>query len=93
MKNLEKDFDDIFLTVAGELEEELPWVRAVSGGGENYEHAWQEIDDAKAHLCERFGMDWEDGDLERILNAVAQLERDVGKRMFLCGVEYAKRQE
>ncbi len=85
MPDFEKDFEDIYLTVIGELAEDLPWVREAAGTEAVYVEAWQAIDDARAHLCQRFGMDWEDPDLERIMDAVMKLQRDVARRMFLCG--------
>ncbi len=78
------NFEEIYLTAIGEAAEPLRWVQEVIGSDDVYLQAWQEIDDARAQLCQRFGMDWEDPALERLVNAILVLEREVGRRLFLC---------
>ena len=86
------EFEDIYLSMTGELEPGLPWVENAFAEGTECSRAYQELWAARENLCRRFGMDWEDKDLERIMNAVALLEEDFGRRMFRCGIEYARRE-
>ncbi len=78
-------WEEAYLAVTGQLEKET------SGDSAIYDRAWQEIYDARGQLCQRFGMSWEDPDLERILNAIVTLEKDVAQRMFLLGAEHRER--
>lgn len=87
------DFDRIYGTMYAHLVEEyrVPWVQDAWRVDSGINRAYEDFRVAREHLCERFGLDWEDADLERIMNAVLVLEKDVGRRMFDAGVEYAKR--
>ncbi len=88
MQCFEKDFESVYFSVTGELTEALPWVSGVSGSRDTYDQAWQELDNARARLCQRFSIDWEDPDMEAMLNAILTLEKDVARRMFLCGCHF-----
>ncbi len=93
MHNLEKDFEDVYLSAIGERTEDIPWVSAVSGSRDAYDQAWQDIDHARTRLCQRFNLDWEDPDMETLLNGVMVLEKDIARRMFLCGGYSGRAQE
>ncbi len=57
---------------------------------ETVELAYKDFWAAREHLCRRFGMDWEDEDLELIMNGILTLEQEIGKQMFFCGIRYAR---
>ena len=87
------DFESIYLTATGGLvpEARVPWVKEICGEGTPYAQAYRDFWDAREHLTERFPLEWEDEDLERIMNGIMHLEREVARQMFLNGIEYAKR--
>ena len=87
------DFEEIYATMTGDrrLNGGVPWVESASVEGTDFERAYRELWMVRERLCRRFGMEWEDGDLERIMNAVMDLSEDVARRMFRYGIEYSER--
>ena len=87
------DFERIRDSVLGYLSEpnRLPWVENISREGTAYAQAYQDFWTAREHLCERFQLDWEDEDLERIMNAVLLVEKDVARGMFDAALTYAEK--
>ena len=80
-KTMEKDFEEIYNDITEQLARE----------DSDYARAYADFWTARENLCRRFGMDWEDEDLERIMDGVLALEKDLGRRMFDAGMEFAKR--
>ena len=69
----------------------MEWVENIFVQGTEFNDAYEDLAIARENLCERFGMDMEDEDLERIMNAVLTIEREIARHMFYYGVEHAKR--
>ena len=92
MDDFEKNFETIYHIVSGDTEAEPPfrWVEDASQPGTGFDRAYQDFWTAREHLCQRFGIDFEDDDLELFMNGILTLSRDIAERMFRCGVEYAK---
>ena len=88
-----QDFDAIYSTVMGRQGEgfQVSWVDSGFAEDSGIRQAYEELWAARDNLCRRFGLDWEDDDLERIMDAVLTLESDLARRIFACGVEYTKR--
>lgn len=78
------NFEDIYETLIGlrEPEAAVPGVESIAVKGTRYSEAWQELMDARIRLAERFGIDFEDADLERIMDAVAVIEREAACAIF-----------
>lgn len=87
------DFEKIYYTMTGDLLPEccVPWVEDAFVEGTVYNQCYKNFWIAREHLCERFGMEWEDDDLELFMNSIMDLGEDIAKRMFRYGTEYAKR--
>jgi len=93
MDKIKQDFQIIFDVVTGNAKkEEFKWAENAFVEGTNYNAAYAELWKARENLCRRFGIDWEDEDLERVMNAVLKLEKDLAWRMFCCGLSYAKKE-
>lgn len=88
------DFESVYGSVLGYLtpESRIPWVEDISREGTPYDRACQELWDAREHLCLRFGLDREDGDLERIMNAVLKLEKEAARGVFDAALVLAGQQ-
>ena len=93
MQELEKDFQKLYNSVNGSLRQEfrVPWAGSVWEEETEYQKAYADFWTAREHLCQRFGIDWEDMDLELFMNGALALEEDICRRMFWCTIEYAKR--
>ena len=93
MENWEKAFEKIYMTMSGNIQmsDGVPWVNNAFAEGTAYSQAYEDFWTAREHICTRFGLDWEDEDLERFMNAILNLERDVSIHMFRYGIEYAQR--
>lgn len=92
MQKLEKDFQAIYNSVTGGLKKEyrVPWVGNAWKDQTAYRQAYADFWTAREHLCQRFGMDWEDEDLERFMNGILDLEEDLCRRMFYCTIYYVQ---
>lgn len=93
MMNYEQDFQKIYQSMTGQLKQEhrVPWVPNAWKEDTGFKRAYEDFWTAREHLCHRFGIDWEDPDLELFMNGSMDLEEDVCRRMFLYALEYAKR--
>ena len=93
MEHIREDFELIYLKVTGNLRKEidLPWVEDAFVEGTDFQQAYDTFWEARENLCRRFGMDWEDEDLERFMDGLITLERDLAQRMFYYGMVYARR--
>ncbi|MGM9660836.1 MAG: hypothetical protein ACI3WQ_09585 [Faecousia sp.] len=87
------DYETIRDSVLGYLSEayRVPWAENISREGTAYAQAYQDFWTAREHLCERFQLDWEDDDLELIMNAVLLVEKDVARGMFDATLTYAEK--
>lgn len=94
MDNFDKDFERIFFTLTGDYQHTaaVPWVRNISIEGTDYDQAFQDLWDSRSNIGERFGIIWEeDRDLERMMNAICVIEKNVARCMFEYGIQYAER--
>ena len=88
----EKDFQNIFNIATGAQRATPPfeWVedafKAKTGFAEAYDDFWN----IRERLCQRFGMDFTDSDLERFMDSILKLEEDLARRMFRYGIYYAE---
>ena len=91
MDKTEQDFQNIFKIVTGSVDAEYPfhWVKNAFVPGTQFSKAYEEIWNARVNLCQRFDLDVSDDDMETIMNAIMDLEEDLGRRMFLHGIQYA----
>ena len=81
------NFEDIYETMIGQRvpEAEAAGVVSIAGEGTPYSNAWQELMEARISLARRFGMAFEDKDLERIMAAVTVIERETALGMYRTG--------
>ena len=93
MEHMQKDFEEIYNTVAGTMSINggVPWVEDAFAEGTVCSQAYKDFWTAREHLCDRFGLDWEDEDLELFMNGIMCLEKEIARRMFFYGIEYNKR--
>lgn len=94
MNHFEKDFESIFHTVTGNhrFTPGVPWVRNLCAEGTPYSQAYQTLWDSRVSIGERFAIPWEeDEDLERMMNAICDIETAIALEMFRYGMEYAQR--
>ena len=87
------DFDMIYSTIVGQMRRTggVPWVKNIFVEGTAYNKAYQDFWTAREHLCARFGIEWEDPDLELFMDGILDLEEDLARAMFEATIEYAKR--
>ena len=87
-------FEDIYASVTGcaTAEAKVPWVDSIFVEGTVYSDAYQELWDARLRLGQRFGVEFTDEDLETIMGAICDIEREIARYMFHYGMEYAKRE-
>ena len=81
-----EDFEAIYETLIGQRipQTAVPGVESIASEGTAYSEAYQTLMEARMNLTRRFGMDFEDEDLERIMNAIAVIEKEIAKGMFRC---------
>lgn len=93
MDRIQEDFERIYMKVTGNLSEDtsLDWVESAFVEGTDFQQAYDTFWEVRESLCRRFGMDWEDGDLERLMEGILSLGRDLAQRMFYYGMVYARR--
>ena len=79
------DFDAFYETLIGERIPAMcmPGVVCIAEEGSAYSRAYKTLMDARISLTRRFGMDFEDKDLERIMEAVSTIEKEVARGAFL----------
>ena len=77
-------FEEVYETLVGHREAPyaVPGVQSIAAEGSAYSLAYQALMDARLSLTRRFGMDFEDKDLERIMEAVATIEKETAKGIF-----------
>ena len=92
MDRIEKDFRLIFDAAMGNTQTKLSydWVENLFESGTGFVKAYAAFWAAREHLCERFGLEEDDEDLELIMNGLLDLEEDLGRKMFFYGVKYAQ---
>ena len=92
MDRIEKDCNLILDMTTGVIDAKPPfeWVENAFAPGTLFSEAYEDFALARERLCERFGMAEDDEDLELIMNGLLKLEKDLGRRMFLCGLRYAQ---
>ena len=90
---LEADFETLFNSIHGYLSKEAraSWTKNMWEEASEYNKAYTDFWTARTHLCERFGIEWDDPDLELFMNGITEMDEDLCRRMFLATVEYAKR--
>lgn len=93
MEKFCEDFERIYLKVTGNLcgENDLSWVENAFATDSDFAGGYKDLWRARENLCRRFGLAWEDADLELFMNGVLKLEQDLAWRMFRCGVAYAEK--
>ena len=92
MDRIEKDCNLILDMTTGVIDAKPPfeWVENAFAPGTLFSEAYEDFALAREHLCERVGLAEDDEDLELIMNGLLKLEKDLGRRMFLCGLRYAQ---
>jgi len=90
---LEEDFQKIYGSVNGSLikEERALWVENASEGDTGFNRGTGMIWEARMNLAQRFDLEEDDPDLERLLDGALELEEDIARRMFCAALEYVKR--
>ena len=92
MRTLEAEFNAIYEAILGDSDR-VPWVRnawnddtAIARG---YETLWQ----CRQRLADRLEIaDFsKDEDLESMMDAISQIQKDLCRRMFYCTLHYATR--
>ena len=85
-----QNYRDVYDSLTGGLAEEyrIDGVEDISAEGTPYSGAYQAIWDARESLCRRYGMDFEDRDLERIMQAVLTIEEEIARYMFHYGMKF-----
>lgn len=73
------------------LEERVSWVPDLSREGTDYDRAYQKLLSLRERLCQRFGLEPEDEDMEAMLGTAFDLEQAVARGMFDAAMGYAAR--
>ena len=79
------DAEKIYLSMLGELTEPVPGVRNAFAPGQPCEKLYRQLYEAKCRLGERLG-DEEDADLETIVDAFFEINRQMCIRMYRLGL-------
>lgn len=79
------DFNAFYETLIGERipAMRVPGVVCIAEEGSAYSQAYQTLMDARLSLTQRFDMEFEDKDLERIMEAVSVIEKEAARGAFL----------
>ena len=93
METPEMLYEDIFATVTGHMlpEYALDWVENGGVPGQDYYQVYEQLWEGRQELCDRFGLDWEDPSLEKIMRSVTDLEFALARRMFRAALDCAER--
>lgn len=88
-ENIEQEVYD---SLCGQLvpEYRLAWVENAFDQGSICDLAYGQVYDAYGRLRRRLGVRNEDPDVESILDAMLEIQREMCRRMFFCGVRYAE---
>lgn len=88
-------FDEIFDSMQGFLipEASVPWVENAFVPGSLYEEEYGRMREAYERLCLRLGVNADEGDddLNTMVEALEAIQRELCKRIFRCGQEYAQK--
>ena len=78
------DFESFYETLTGHREGKfaVPGVACIAEEGSAYSRAYQTLMEARLSLTRRFGMEFEDKDLERIMEAVSVIEKEAARGAF-----------
>ena len=84
--------EDIYDSLQGVLipEARVPWVRNLFLPGSPCDRAYSQMLLAYERLRDRLGVEFEDADVEIIINSLLDIQQLVGYEMFRCGLEYAR---
>ena len=93
MDTLKKDFEKIFHSLTGMIRPQyrVLWTPNISVEGTPYAQAYQILWDARMQMVENYGIEFECDELEDIMNAILDVEDEIGFYMFQMGMEYEKR--
>lgn len=93
MPPYEEEFVAIFGTVCGYIrpEYQVEWVENARQVPSDYAQGMAEFYAAQQSLCRRFGLNFDtDEDLDRLSAALASIELDIARRLFHCGIQFAR---
>lgn len=90
----ERFVDLVYNTLAGQLVEEyrIPGVENAFGEGSYCMKRYSDMLDAYGRLCERLGVVDEDDDVEIIIHALMDIEREMSMKMYHYGAKFGKQE-
>ncbi len=85
-------FNDIYETMLGlrEPEAQVPWVRNAFEEGDYCAREYEEMRAAYQRICERTGLGDEDQDLEVIVTAMENIQKELCGQAFDLGQQYVR---
>ena len=86
--------EDIYDSLQGVLipEARVPWVQNLFLEGSPCDLAYSQMLLAYERLRDRLGVEFEDDDVEIIINSLLDIQQILGFEMFRCGVAYARQE-
>ena len=86
------EFEPIYQTMMGQLRKksEVPGIENAFETPSDIAQAYRDIRTARENLCARCGLAPDDSDLEKIMDSLLTLEKDIARRMFHYGIQYAR---
>ena len=87
-------FEEVYETLVGLRDKmaRVPGVEDISAEGTPFAKAYQNLWDSRISLGKRFGVDFEDQDLERIMHAVQEIEKEIARHMYHYGAQFAEKE-
>lgn len=84
----------VYQTLSGELVEwaQVPGVENLYEEGKYCQLQYKEVYDAYQRICTRLGTEEEDDDLEIIINAFMNIDREMCLRMYEYGAKFGMRE-
>lgn len=88
---MRENYDEIYLSVLGEAIDPVPGVENAFAPGKPCAKTYGEIREAYLRLCQRLGVQEEDGDLETIVRGFFTITDELCRTMYFCGAKYGAR--
>lgn len=93
----EMEYEEEFLTIFGAVcgythyPDTPEWAESARQADSVYARSLAEFQAAQQSLCRRFGLNFDtDEDLDRLSAALASIELDIARRLFHCGIQFAR---
>lgn len=88
-----ENFEEIYDSMAGQLTAEaaLPWVENAFSDDSLCQCEYDRMRSAYERVCQRLGGGEDDADLDRMVDALECIQRELCRRMYQLGLEQAEK--